>query len=166
MARPRTVPDADVLDTVLELMAAGGPKAVTFGAVAGRAGLAASSLAERHGTLAGMMAAAEAHRWDRIAAATDRALAAAPDGPRGAIALLKALEDCRELRPDALSADLPRALDWRRRMEAELSLRLGGGEKGRTAAAMLLALWLGRMLWPRDAGPRLRLREALRRLMR
>lgn len=161
MARPRSVPDQAVHDAVLSLIRGKGEKAVTFAAVAARAGLAASSLAERHGSVAGMIADARAGAWDRIEAASDAALAAAGPGPRGAAGLLKAL-GALELPPPA--ADPERAARWRTRIEAELALRLGGGARGREAAALLFAFWQGQILWQAAGGKTARLKEAVRRL--
>ena len=57
MSRPRSVPDAQVLAAVRALLRQGGDKAVAFSAVAERAGLAPASLAQRYGSVQGMIAA-------------------------------------------------------------------------------------------------------------
>jgi AcrR family transcriptional regulator len=165
MARPRSVPDEVVHDAVLALYRAGGVKAVTFSAVAAGAGLAASSLVQRHGSVEGMLRDARAALWSRVEAATEAALAEAPPTPKGAAALLKTLEAVARpvLAPppdDPQLAD--RAAAWRARVEAELALRLGGGAKAREAAALLFAALAG-SAW--SNGPRaFRWREAVRRL--
>ncbi len=167
MARPRSVPDAQVFDCVLALYRAGGPKAVTFSAVAAGTGLAASSLAQRHGTVEGMLRDARADLWRRVESETDRALADAPLTAKGAAAVLKALAAAAapvlaDPVPDPALAD--RAAAWRARVEAELALRLGGGAKGREGAAVLFAALAGAAAWAATGERGFRWREAVRRL--
>jgi hypothetical protein len=165
MARPRTVPDAVVHDTVLALYSAGGAKAVTFSAVAAGTGLAASSLVQRHGSVEGMLRDARAALWSRVEAATAEAAAEAVLTPKGASSFLKSLEDV--VRPIlALPADSPdlaaRAVAWQAQVEAELALRLGGGARAREGAAILFAALAG-SAWSR--APRgFKWRDAVRRL--
>lgn len=161
MARPRSVPDEAVHAAVLALIRSKGEKAVTFSAVAARVGLVASSLAERHGTVAGMIADARKGAWDRIEEATDSAVVAAGAGPKGAVALLKALGG---LDVPPVASDPERAAGWRARIEAELALRLGGGAKGREGAAILFAFWQGQLLWQPAGDKTARLKDAVRRL--
>jgi AcrR family transcriptional regulator len=161
MARPRSVPDTVVHDAVLALIRLGGDKAVTFSAVAARAGLAASSLAERHGSVAGMIADARKGVWDRVEAATAAALAEAPLTPKGATGLLKALS---VLGLPPVAADPDRAARWRETVESALTVRLGGGSRGREAAAILFAFWQGQLAWGAAGGKPIRLKDALHRL--
>lgn len=161
MARPRTIPDAVVHDAVLALIRLGGDKAVTFSAVAARAGLAASSLAERHGSVAGMIADARNGIWDRVEAATTVALAQAPMTAKGATGLLKALSGYGV---PPVSADPMRAGHWRATIEAALAQRLGGGTRGRESAAILFAVWQGQLAWGGVGGKLPRLKDVLRRL--
>jgi AcrR family transcriptional regulator len=166
MPRPRTVPDEVVHDAVLALCRAGGVKAVTFSAVAAATGLAASSLVQRHGSVEGMLNDARAGLWSRIEAATAAALAEAPPTPKGAAALLKALEPVVAPAFGSLP-DTPaladRAAAWRARIEAELALRLGGGARAREAAAILCAALVG--VAARPGTPRgFRWRDAVKRL--
>jgi AcrR family transcriptional regulator len=161
MARPRSVPDPVVHAAVLALIRHGGEKAVTFSAVAARAGLAASSLAERHGSVAGMIAAARAGAWDRLEQATAAAVAVAPLSAKGATGLLKALAEA-DLPP--VGSDPERALRWRAGVEAALSARLGNDAPAREAAAILFAVWQDRVIWHGYAEPPLRLKSVLKRL--
>lgn len=161
MARPRSVPDQTVHDAVLSLIRGKGEKAVTFSAVAARAGLAASSLAERHGSVAGMIADARKGAWDRIEGATAAAIAGAGPGSKGAIGLLKALGQA-DVPP--IAADPVRAARWRACVEAELALRLGGGARGRETAALLFCVWQAQLLWQPAGDKAVRLKDALRRL--
>ncbi|MFN6977792.1 MAG: transcriptional regulator [Gemmobacter sp.] len=167
MARPRSVPDDVVHDTVLALHRAGGVKAVTFSAVAAGAGLAASSLVQRHGSVEGMLRDARAALWARVEAATDAAASEAATSPKGAAAFLKAIEDAA----GPVLAHVPddpvliaRAADWRGRVEAELALRLGGGAKGREAAAILFAALAGSSGWAPTGARPFKWRDAVKRL--
>ncbi len=168
MARPRTVPDAEVFAAVRRLLAEGGDKAVAFASVARATGLAAPTLVQRYGSREGMVQAALLDAWDALDAAADRAGAEAPTGPKGAQALLKLLAGAEgplpapsDLRDPVLRA---RAEGWRSRVEAALALRLGGGDKGRTAAALLFAAWQGQQFWQAAGGKGFRLKEAVKRL--
>lgn len=155
MARPRKVPDPVVHRVVLDLTRHGGEKAVTFSAVAERAGLAASSLAERYGSIAGLIAEARKGAWAALDAASIQAIAEAPLTPKGAVQLLKALP--RDAVPPP-GDDPERAMAWRSRVEAALAVRLGRGGDAADAAAVMLAVWQDRVLWGGVAQPRLRLK--------
>lgn len=161
MARPRSVPDPVVHDAVLALIRHGGDKAVTFSAVAARAGLAASSLAERHGSVAGMIAAARAGAWDRLEQATATAIDAAPLSAKGATGLLKALAQV-DMPP--VDTDPERAVRWRAGLEVALTARLGNDARAREAAVILFALWQDRSLWQGQTEPAVRLKAVLKRL--
>ncbi|HET6953149.1 MAG TPA: TetR family transcriptional regulator [Acidimicrobiales bacterium] len=91
MGRKRTIADEDLLDAALDVVRAGGPDALTFAAVAARAGLAASTIVQRFGTKAGLLRAALSRAWDHLDAATATAVADAAPGPGGVIDLLVAL---------------------------------------------------------------------------
>ncbi len=167
MARPRTIPDAAIFATVRRLLAAGGEKAVAFAAVARDTGLAAPTLVQRYGSRDAMLRAALLDAWDVLDAATEAAEGAAEMNTKGALALLKALDTrdaalrAADMRDTALRA---RATAWRARVETGLATRLGGGAKGREAAALLFALWQGQALW-QDAGDKgFRLKDAVKRL--
>ncbi|MFN3937315.1 MAG: transcriptional regulator [Gemmobacter sp.] len=160
MPRPRSVPDSIVHEAVLDLRRAGGDKAVTFGAVAARAGLAASSLAQRHKTVAGMIRDAENGLWQRLDDALTEAAGQAPASPKGAAALLKALSPLARNLP----VEAPAAEAWRARVEAELALRLGSGGKARDAAAALFAAWQGLLLWEAAGGRPVRLKDLVKRI--
>lgn len=171
MARPRTIPDAEIFAAIRRLLADGGDKAVAFGAVARVTGLAASTLVQRYGTREGMLRAALLAAWDALDARTTEAAAEAAQGPKGAAALLKALGGGGEAADVALLAvDFrdpvlrDRAAAWRAEVEAALALRLGGGARGREAAAVLFAAWQGQALWALAGGRAFRLKDAVKRL--
>jgi AcrR family transcriptional regulator len=88
MPRKRTVPDEALLDAALALVREAGPDALSFGVLAPRAGLAASTIVQRFGTRAGLLRAALGRAWDLLDADTARADAAAGPGPAGVVDLL------------------------------------------------------------------------------
>ncbi|NJS40650.1 MAG: TetR family transcriptional regulator, partial [Rhodobacteraceae bacterium] len=57
MPRQKTIPDARILATVSQLLAAEGDKAVSFASVAAATGLAAPTLVQRFGSRDGMVRA-------------------------------------------------------------------------------------------------------------
>lgn len=159
MARPRSVSDQQVYDVVASLIRTGGEKAVTFSAVSERAGLAASSLAERYGSVLQMIAKARVDVWDRLDAATSAALAVAPLSAKGAIGVLKAL-----MPPSSqdVQAVPDRAALWRQALEVSLAIRLGGGEGGKLRAGILVGYWLSQVQWRETGHPLPRLKDVLR----
>lgn len=164
MARPRTLPDSAVLAAVRQLLAAGGDKAVSFGAVGRATGLAPSTLAQRYGSVDAMRAAAVRDGWQVLAEATATVLdATAGKGPQG---LLKALDAVAGevgllLAGSTGEAGRARAADWRRMVETALAQRFGPGGKGREAAAILFAAWQGQAMWGGDG---FRIKDAAKRL--
>ena len=167
MARPRLVPDATIFACVRRLLAAGGDKAVAFAAVARETGLAAPTLVQRYGSRDAMLRVALQDGWDALDAATAAAEGSAEMNPKGALALLKALD---AVDPALMAAGLrdvalrDRAAAWRAQVEAALAARLGGGAKGREAAGSLFALWQGQALWQDAGGKTFRRKEAVKRL--
>ena len=148
MARPRTIPDSTILAAVRRLIAAGGEKAVAFSAVAQASGLAPASLAQRYGTVAGMIEAAADDAVSVGLAELARVEEQLPDkAPQG---MLKALEGTG---PDAACLSIlmrsatgrQRAEAYRTGVEAALSRRLGPKSAG--TAAALFAAWQGAQLW-------------------
>ena len=166
MARPRSIPDADIYAAIRALLARDGEKAVAFGAVARLTGLAPPSLVQRYGTRDGMIRAAVLDGWQDLMARTTASEEAQPQ------ALLKSLaEPAAAMTDPALMALTLRdatlreaAETWRRQLEATLSLRLGGGTKGPEAAAMLFAAWQGQLLWLHAGGKGFRVKDAAKRL--
>ena len=162
MARPKSLPDAEILATVRRLMAEGGQ--VSFGAAAIATGLAPSTLAQRYGTVAAMRAAAVRDGWQVLTEATTAAIDTAADkGPQGLLKALDAVTDQVGLLLAGPTDDTARtrATDWRRMVETALAQRLGPGEKGREAAAILFAAWQGQALWGGDG---FRIKDAAKRL--
>jgi AcrR family transcriptional regulator len=148
MARPRTIPDSAVLAAVRRLISTGGEKAVAFSAVAQASGLAPASLAQRYGSVAGMIEAAAA---DAVTAGLADLARVEEELPgKSPQAMLKALEGTG---PDAAclailmrsAAGRQRAEEFRAGVEAALGRRLGPKSAG--AAAALFAAWQGAQLW-------------------
>lgn len=124
---------------------------MSFGNLSRATGLAASTLAQRYGSVEGLMAAAARAGWDVLNAALEAARVTAADkGPQG---FLKALEHHAGEMPALLSLsrhDLQArraAKAWRLAVETALAARLGTGEKARTAARALFMTWQGQIAW-------------------
>lgn len=171
MARPKILPDTEVLAKVRQLMAEHGDKAVSFSTVSQATGLAGPTLVQRFGSREGMVTAALTAAWDTVEALTDRAEAEAPLNAKGAQAFLKMLgAESETSEITLLAADFrnpalrERAGAWRTRVETALALRLGGGSKAREAAAILFAAWQGQLLWQPAGGKAFRLKDALKRI--
>lgn len=169
MARNKIIPDADILAIVLQKLLTEGDKAVSFGLIAAASGLAPPTLVQRYGSRDAMIAQALAAGWKSLETLTEASEAEALVSAKGAQGLLKdigALVDVPALlaasqRDKALT---DRAAAWRKTVESALAVRLGGGIKGRDAAALIFAAWQGRMMWDAAGGKTFRLGEALRKL--
>jgi AcrR family transcriptional regulator len=162
MARPRTLPDAEIFALVLAALRAGGDKAISFGNLSRACGLAPATLAQRFGTVEGMIQAALTAEWDRLSQAVDQT---DPEGGKGVQGLLKALP-CPDaavfaatLRDPALR---PRAEDWRERVETAIAQRRSG--KGREAAALIFAAWHARQMWEDAGGKAFKLSDLVKKL--
>ena len=88
MPRKRTMTDEVLLDHALAVVREVGPDGLTFGAVAERAGLAASTIVQRFGSKPALLRAALLRAWDRLDDDTAAAIAVAGRGAKGAIDLL------------------------------------------------------------------------------
>lgn len=167
MARTKALPDSEILAHVLQALTEHGDKAVTFGLVSARCGLAPATLAQRFGSVEEMTRIALLHEWARLADAISAAEAEALVSSKGAQALLKAVPCptpqvlASSLRDPALSEA---AAAWRALVEQALASRRGGGTKGREAAALIFAAWQGRQLWEGAGGKTFRLADLLKAL--
>ena len=166
MPRKRTIPDEDLLDAALGLVREVGPDAVSFGSLASRVDLAPSTLVQRFGSKASLLQAALLRAWAQLEAATDDAIAAAPDGPAGVVELLVSLtgqydvhdfaDQLRVLREDLRDPLLrERGRAWFATLSQAVETRLVGargpdGDLGR----LVVATWQGTLtVWSftRDA---------------
>lgn len=166
MARPRTLPDAEVYAAVLRLIAEGGERAAVVGAVSRATGLAPPSLVQRYGSVEAMVKAALMADWDAAEARLAAAAAA-----EGLAAFLKALAGDGGL-PEAARLALAlrdgdlkaRAEAWRLKVEAALASRLGGGAKARDTAGLIFAAWAGGAVWQEIGGRPFRAKDLAKRL--
>lgn len=91
MPRAKSISDSEVLRTVLGLLHARGPEAVTFAAAASECGLSAATLVQRFGTRAQLIRKALLFAWDRLEEQTQQLSASVPKTPEGAITFLASL---------------------------------------------------------------------------
>ncbi|CDZ45208.1 TetR/AcrR family transcriptional regulator [Neorhizobium galegae] len=91
MARPKTMPDSEVLTAALKVMHEKGPEALTFASLATACGLSGSTLVQRFRNKEELARAALLFAWDDLDAKTEAAIAAAPRTPQGAVDILVAL---------------------------------------------------------------------------
>ena len=172
MSRQKIIPDQLVFAGIRTLLAQSGERAASFGAVARATGLAAPTLVQRYGSQEGLVRAALMDGWDAVDRATDAAEGGADLSVKGAQMVIKVLGE-----GSGDAADLPllvrhlddpelrqRAMAWRVRVEQALAVRLGGGAKGREAAALLFAAWQGQMLWLVAGDRGFKLKDAVKRL--
>ena len=172
MPRKKIISDASVFAHVRALLTQSGDRAASFAAVAHLTGLAAPTLVQRYGSQEGMVRAALMDGWDALDRATDQAEGEADLSVKGAHMLLKSLgadvgdtADLSLLAADFRDPELRlRAVAWRARLEQALAVRLGGGAKGREAAALVFAAWQGQMVWQAAGDKGFKLKDAIRRL--
>jgi AcrR family transcriptional regulator len=91
MPRPKTLPDADVLDAAYKLMHEHGPEALTFASVARACGLSSATLVQRFKSKAGLIQGTLLYAWDRLDEKTAQLAATVPKTADGAIEFLVAL---------------------------------------------------------------------------
>lgn len=169
MARNKLIPDAQVLSIVLDHLLESGQKSVTFAAIAKEIGLAPPTLVQRFGSCSAMSIAALSAAWDQLNAQTDLLCDEALNSGKGVQTILKGLSGpINSAVLLTVSLQEPevavRAKAWRQKLEAALTIRFGGGPKGRESAAMTFAAWQGRLLWDGAGGKNFRLGEAIKRL--
>ena len=88
MPRPKTRPDTDILEAVLQLMQRHGADKLTFSTLAAATGLSPSTLVQRFASKDAMARAALNHAWDRLDADTAQFSASIDRTPSGAVELL------------------------------------------------------------------------------
>lgn len=164
MARPKLLSDADVLAQVLGAVETAGEKSVSFGLISAKTGLAPATLAQRYGSIEGMLRHALLAEWARLAQSiteTEGNMAPA----KGVQALLKALPTPSPM-VLALSMRDPTLREaaeaWRILIEGALAARRGGGGKAREAAALIFAAWQGRQIWSDAGGKGFRLADLIK----
>jgi AcrR family transcriptional regulator len=155
MPRKRTISDQDLLDAALDIVRASGPDALTFAALAPRAGLAASTIVQRFGTKASLLRAALSRAWDLLDEETATAADTAPLEPHGVVELLVQLSGQydpddyadqllllrEDLRDPVLRA---RGRTWLATLTAAVERRLGPAPGSASGLGMLfVAHWQG-----------------------
>lgn len=167
MARPRTHSDTEIFAHLWAALAEAGEKALTFGVLSQRCGLAPATLAQRFGSVQAMVRAAASAEWDRLSQAVAMAEADSVASSKGVQALLKQLPSpsvqllALSLRDETLRQA---AEKWRADLETAIAMRRGGGSKGREAAALIFATWQGRAHWEEAGGKSFRLADMLKAL--
>ncbi len=167
MARPRSLTDSEIIDHVLNALADGGEKAVSFGLISQRSGLAPATLAQRFGTVDAMLRVALVTEWARLAEAITAAESGAIISSKGAQALLKQLPapSMQVLLLSLRHEETRQAAEaWRILVEEAIAIRRGGGTKGRDAAVLIFAAWQGRQMWADAGGKSFRLADMLKAL--
>jgi AcrR family transcriptional regulator len=157
MPRPKTLPDARILDIAHRLIHAEGPAALTFARLSNVCGLSGATLVQRFGNKDGLMRATLLHAWDKLDARTIRLAAKAPRSPAGAVALLVGLSRNfggieayadgllvlrEDLRDPALRA---RGTAWHRQLSAMLEACFPQGPH--QIGQLMAAQWQGLVLW-------------------
>jgi AcrR family transcriptional regulator len=176
MPRKRTISDAAVLDEALVIVHTSGPEALTFGALAPRVGLAASTIVQRFGTKATLLHTALSRAWDLLDEQTAMAIDDAPLEPIGVIELLVQLsgqyeahdfaDQLKVLREDLRDPVLrARGQTWMATLTEAIERRLTetpGGAAG--VGKLVVAHWQGTLtVWSftRDAPLTTAVRNAL-----
>lgn len=160
MARPKVLADEEILSAALALMHERGPAALSFGALASRCGLSASTLVQRFGTKEGLVRATLLHAWDRLDEQTAQAAEAASKTPSGAVDLLVTLssdygavesyaDGLLVLREDLRDASLrARGKAWGDDLATALDACFAGVPGApRDVGRMLASQWQGALLW-------------------
>lgn len=160
MPRPKTRPDAEVLEIALGLIHDGGPRALTFERLARASGLSGATLVQRFGGKAGLRQSTLLHAWDALDARTAERAASVPRTPAGAVALLVGLSGSfgdietyadgllvlrEDLRDPVLRA---RGAAWKAELTRALDACFATTPGAPPGAGLLIAThWQGTLLW-------------------
>ncbi|WP_262029193.1 TetR/AcrR family transcriptional regulator [Microvirga sp. Mcv34] len=160
MARPKTIPDEQVLDALLDALMESGPDALSFARAAKACGLSPATLVQRYGAREAMVQAILLRAWDRLDAATEAADAVEAPTPEGAINLLLRLMPPETAERDAsnglllLREDLRdpllrrRGAAWGHRLAEALGRRLARDPaQGERLGWQMASLWQGAHTW-------------------
>ncbi|CDZ73168.1 Transcriptional regulator, repressor protein MphR(A) [Neorhizobium galegae bv. orientalis] len=160
MARPKTMPDRDVLAAALKVMHEKGPEALTFASLATACGLSGSTLVQRFKNKEELARAALLFAWDDLDAKTEAAIIAAPKTPQGAVDILVTLsgdyggieayaEGLLMLREDFRDSRLrARGFAWGEVLSAAITACFAATPGTPDNIGMLMASqWQGCLLW-------------------
>lgn len=177
MARRKTIPDEQVLDTILEILMETGPAGLTFARAAKAAGLSAATLVQRYGDREALVEATLQRAWDRLDTETAAADAEEAPTPEGAIAFLLRLmapenaeRDATDglllLREDIRNPKLrARGAAWGHRVAQALGRRLSPDTaEGERLGWQMASVWQGAQTWwafTREKTAERAIREAL-----
>jgi AcrR family transcriptional regulator len=177
MARHKTIPDEQVLDTLLGTLLESGPDGLTFARAAKGCSLSPATLVQRYGNREALVQAILLRAWDRLDQETEAADAEEPPTPEGAINLLMRLMPPETAERDAsnglllLREDIrnpilrSRGAAWGRRLAEILGCRLSEDrERGERLGWQMASLWQGAHTWwafTRDAPAE----QAIRRVL-
>lgn len=160
MARPKTIPDEQVLDALLEALMERGPDGLTFTVASKACGLSPATLVQRYGAREALVQAILLRAWDRLDALTEAADAEEAATPEGAINLLLRLMPPETAERDAsnglllLREDIRnpvlrrRGAAWAQCLAAALGRRLSTDPaRGRSLGWQMASLWQGAFTW-------------------
>ncbi|MGO4570329.1 TetR/AcrR family transcriptional regulator [Microvirga sp. 2TAF3] len=160
MARPKTIPDEQVLDALLDSLMESGPDGLTFARAAKACGLSPATLVQRYGAREAMVQAILLRAWDRLDAETEAADAVEAPTPEGAINLLLRLMPPKTAERDAsnglllLREDIRdpvlrrRGAAWGHRLAEALGRRLSKDPThGKRLGWQMASLWQGAYTW-------------------
>jgi len=160
MARPKTIPDEQVLDSLLPALMESGPDGFTFARAAKTCGLSPATLVQRYGARGALVQAILLRAWDRLDAETEAADAEEAPTPEGAINLLLRLmppEIAQRNASDGLLLQREdirnpvlrrRGAAWGHRLAEALSRRLSKDPaQGKRFAWQMASLWQGAHTW-------------------
>lgn len=160
MPRPKTLPDAEVLEAAHALMHERGPEALTFATLSRACGLSASTLVQRFKSKERLVQATLLYAWDGLDQKTAALSAKAPRTPAGAIQLLTGLSGAyggieayangllvlrEDVRDPALRA---RGTAWKAALSRALEACFAGTPHAPPGIGLLMAThWQGSLLW-------------------
>ncbi|SOB93309.1 TetR/AcrR family transcriptional regulator [Thalassospira xiamenensis] len=178
MARSKTIPDDQVLDTLFETLLETGPAGLTFARAAKSCGLSPATLVQRYGNRDALVLAILLRAWDQLDTKTSTADMQEPLTPDGAIALLMRLmppetaeRDTTDglllLREDIRNPILrERGAAWGHRLAEILGRRLSDNQvEGKQLGWQMASIWQGAHTWwafTRDQSADHAIRTALR----
>ncbi|WP_414471370.1 TetR/AcrR family transcriptional regulator [Microvirga sp. M2] len=177
MARPRTIPDEQVLDALLEALMDNGPDGLTFTRAAAACGLSPATLVQRYGAREALVQAILLRAWDRLDAETEAADEEEAPTPEGAIDLLLRLMPIETAERDATNGLLllredmrnpilrSRGAAWGHRLADALGRRLSKDQaQSKRLGWQMASLWQGAHTWwafTREEPPERAIRRAL-----
>lgn len=160
MARRKTIPDEQVLDTILETLMQTGPAGLTFARAAKASGLSAATLVQRYGDREALVEAVLLRAWDildRETSAADAEEALTPDGAIAFLLRLMAPDNAERdatdglllLREDIRNPKLrARGAAWGHRIAQALGRRLSSdAAEGERLGWQMASVWQGAQTW-------------------